>query len=154
MMVSIPTTQFTQIGALALSTLNETIHRLTVASLVVLAVLLRKPFQPALKAMLPKFLKPRVSEVCFWPEFQIIIIKPLDIGRLELDGNSTDSFSLIPICHVIPVSPAITGETNKQKQSLQFRAKIFQGNESFSFEIPRVKWLLPDSQRSCILCQR
>lgn len=69
MIVSIPMTQFTQIEALALSTLNETINRLTVASLVVLAVLLRKPFQPALKAMLPKFLKPRVSEVCFWPKF-------------------------------------------------------------------------------------
>jgi hypothetical protein len=63
--------------------------------------------------MLPKFLKPRVSEVCFWPELQIIIIKPLDIRRLELDCNPTDSFSLIPICHVIPVSPAITVETSK-----------------------------------------
>lgn len=139
MTVSIPITQFTQIGALALSTLNETINRLTVASLLVLAVLLRKPFQPALKAMLPKFLKPRVSEVCFWPEFQIIIIKPLDIGGLELDCNSSNSFSLVPICHVIPVSPAVTGETHTQKQAHQLRSKLSQGNKSFWFEIPLCK---------------
>lgn len=139
MIVSIPMTQFTQIGALVLSALNETINRLTVASLVVLAVLLRKPFQPALKTMLPKFLKPRVSEVRFWPEFQIIIVKPLDIGGLELDCNSSNSFSLVPICHIIPVSPAVAGETHKQKQACQLRAKLPQGNKSFWFETPRCK---------------
>ena len=94
-------------------TLNERINLLTIASLVVFAVLLCKPFQPALKAMLPEFLKPRVSEVCFWPELQIIIIKPLDVGRLELDCDSTNGFSLIAICHIIPVRPAVT--VGKQK---------------------------------------
>jgi len=94
----------------------------TIASFVVFAVLLCKPFQPALKTMLPKFLKPRVSKVCFWPELQIIIIKPLDIRRLELDCDSTNSFSLISICHIIPVCPAIT--VGKQKPA-QFRTNTF-----------------------------
>lgn len=94
---------------------------LTVAGLVVFAVLLCKPFQATLKTMLPKFLKPRVSEVCFWPELQIIIIKPLDIRRLEFDCDSTNSFSLISICYIIPVSPSIT--VGKQK-TLQFRKDI------------------------------
>lgn len=89
--------------------------------------------------MLPKFLEPRVSEVRFWPEFQIIIVKPLDIGGLELDCNSSNSFSLVPICHVIPVSPAVAGETHKQKQACQLRAKLPQGNKSCWFETPRCK---------------
>lgn len=88
------------------------ITSLTCASLVVFRILLRKPFQTALEPVLPKFLKPWISVIGFWPKLQVVIIKPFNIRRLELDCYSTNSFTLIPVCHIVPVCPAITAGVN------------------------------------------
>lgn len=94
------------------------ITSLTCASLVVFRILLRKPFQTALEPVLPEFLKPWISVIGFWPKLQVVIIKPFNIRRLELDCYSTDSLTLIPICHIVPVCPAITARINKRETAL------------------------------------
>lgn len=94
------------------------INSLTCASLVVFRVLLRKPFQPALEPVLPKFLKPWISVICFWPKLKVIIIKPFHVRRLELDRYATNSFTLVPVCHVVPVRPAITAGINRRGTTL------------------------------------
>lgn len=92
---------------------------LTGAGAVVHGALLWMTPQPALEAVLPELGEPGVPQVGVGLQVQVIIIEPGHIGRLQLYSDSTSSFLLIAISHIVPVRPTITigggerlGQTN------------------------------------------
>lgn len=87
---------------------------LTTTGAVVFEALLRVTFESTMEAMLPELWKPGVPLVVFRTKFQVVLVKPLHISRLELDGDTTRRFSNVAICYIVPVRPAVTAHTEKQ----------------------------------------
>lgn len=90
---------------------------LTATGAVVFAVLLWVAFKSTVETMLPELGEPGVPEVVLRAKFKVVLIKPLHISRLELDGNATGRFPNIAICYIIPVRPSITAKKHKEKTS-------------------------------------
>lgn len=93
---------------------------LTATGAVVFAALLRVAFKSTVEPMLPELWKPGVPVVVVRAKFKVVLIKPLHISRLELDGNTTGRFPNIAICYIIPVRPSITAKKNKERQVEKF----------------------------------
>lgn len=93
---------------------------LTATCAVVFAALLWVAFKSTVEAMLPELWKPGVPVVVVRAKFKVVVIKPLHISRLELDGNTTGRFPNISICYIIPVRPSITAKKHKERQVEKF----------------------------------
>lgn len=83
---------------------------LTATGAVVLAALLRVAFQPTVEAMLPELREPGVPLVVLRPKLQVVLVEPLHVSRLELDGDAAGRFPHVAVCHVVPISPTITAK--------------------------------------------
>lgn len=77
--------------------------------------------KPTLEPVLPELGEPGVAEVDLRAKVEVVIIKPGDISRLELNGDSTSSFLLISVRHIMTISPSITGKTDKQTKKKEER---------------------------------
>lgn len=89
---------------------------LTATGAVIFVVLLWVAFKSTVETMLPELWKPGVPEVVFRTKFKVVLIKPLHISRLELDGNTTGCFPNKAICYIIPVCPSVTAKKHKERQ--------------------------------------
>lgn len=97
---------------------------LTAAGAVVFAALLWVAFKTTVETMLPELRKPGVPVVVLRTEFKVVLIKPLHISRLELDGNTTGSFPDIAICYIISVSPSITEKQEKTRRLANSKNRV------------------------------
>lgn len=91
---------------------------LTGACAVVYSAFLWMSPQPALEAVLPELREPGVPRVGIWLQVEIIIIKPGHVRRLQLYCDSACCFLLVSISHIIPVSPAVTGQDEDKRAGL------------------------------------
>lgn len=69
--------------------------------------------EAAVKAVLPELGEPGVPGVVLRPQLQVVVVKPLDVGGLELDGDAAGCFSHVAIRHVVAVGPAVTANTEE-----------------------------------------
>lgn len=88
---------------------------LTGAGLVVFGALLRMSLQPALEAVLPELREPGVPEVRVRLQVQVVIIKPCDVSRLQLDSDSPCCLPLEAVSDIIAVRPTITAKCARDK---------------------------------------
>lgn len=87
---------------------------LTVTGTVELAALLRVSLQSALEAMLPELREPGVAYVHLRRQVEVVVVEPGHVGRLELDGDPPRGLTLVAVCHIIPVCPAVTVEGREE----------------------------------------
>lgn len=100
---------------------------LTATGAVVFAALLRVAFESTVETMLPELRKPGVPVVVLRTKLKVVLIKPLHVSRLELDGNTAGRFPHIAICYIIPVRPTVTAKkrTERQAETLSSMNPIF-----------------------------
>lgn len=87
---------------------------LTATGAVVFAVLLGVSFESTVEAVLPELREPGVPVVILRTQLQVVVVKPLHVRGLELDGNPTSSFSDVTVCHVVPVCPPVAGKKHRK----------------------------------------
>lgn len=68
--------------------------------------------EAAVEAVLPELGEPRVPGVVLRPQLQVVVVEPLDVGRLELDGDAACCFPHVAVGHVVAVGPAVTATTS------------------------------------------
>lgn len=93
---------------------------LTATGAVVFAALLRVAFEATVEAMLPELWKPGVPVVVLGTQLQVVLVEPLHVSRLELDGNSTGRFLHEAVRDIVTVRPTIAA-----KQRTERRAEAF-----------------------------
>lgn len=93
---------------------------LTATGAVVFAALLRVAFESAVEAMLPELRKPGVPVVVLRTELQVVLIEPLHVSRLELDGDSTGRFLHKAVRYIVPVRPTITAKQRTERSAETF----------------------------------
>lgn len=92
--------------------------QLTAAGAVVLAALLRVTLEAAVEAVLPELGEPGVPGVVLRSQLQVVVVEPLDVGRLELDGDAAGRLPHVAVRHVVAVGPAVTEELQKPQSQL------------------------------------
>jgi len=81
---------------------------LTAAGAVELEVLLRVAFESAVEPVLPELGEPRVPQVVLRPQAEVVLVEPLHVGRLQLDGDAARRLSHVTVGYVVAVRPAVT----------------------------------------------
>lgn len=98
---------------------------LTATGAVVLAALLRVTLEAAVEAVLPELGEPGVPGVVLRPQLQVVVVEPLDVGRLELDGDAAGRFPHVAVRHVVAVGPAVTAKTEELQEPRSPRTSRF-----------------------------
>lgn len=87
--------------------------RPTGADFFVVFVLLRVSREATLEAVLPELGEPGVSGVGVQAQLQVIVVEGFDQFGLELHGDSTLCFLLVPLHHLVAVGPAVAAGTGQ-----------------------------------------
>lgn len=79
----------------------------------VVFVLLRVSRKATLEAVLPELGEPGVPSVGVQTQLQVVVVKRFDHFRLELHGDSSVCFLLIPLYHFVTIGPPVAVETRQ-----------------------------------------
>lgn len=66
-----------------------------------------------LEAILPELGEPGVPSVGVQTQLQVVVIKRFDHFRLELHGDSSLCFLLVPLYHLVTIGPPVAVETGQ-----------------------------------------
>lgn len=91
-----------------------------------------------LEAVLPELWEPGVPSVGVQMQLQVVVVKRFDHFRLELHGDSSLCFLLVPLYHLVTISPPVTVETGQAMLS----SAVGVENTMVKFYIPDIRELI------------